>query len=666
MTIPSPLPSLILKRSLPLLLIFLLAWALRSYQLTAVPPGLTHDEANHGREAMGVLDGVTPFFFPYNYGSEPLYSYTVAGSMALFGENLLALRLVNVLFGLGAMVVAYLWSKRAFDRRTALIAAAVTAVSFWPVASSREALRAGMLPFFMTAAVWFFWQILQKPKKWAVVGFAACVAFTIHIYLAARVAWLVFPIFLIYLWLIHRDSFQKSWRPMMIGLVGAGILVTPMFIYLRQNPDIITRLEMLDGPLQNLRRGEWRPLLQNGWAALLAFVWPGYGDQFLAYNIPGRPVFDGVTAVFFAVGILVSLARWRQRPYAFLLLWFGVGIIPSLITGPTANTTRNLAALSAVHLLPAVGFMALVDGLGGKRRPSPLGRPYLLAGVTAVWIGLAGFFTARDYFGRWGQSPEVRGAYQHTLVETIAYLEAEAITGPLSLSTVYPSAAHDPSISLALAPQPDWAARWMDARYALIWPGGAAAQAIIPDSTPLHPALAALLRPLDAISLRPDDLDPGFTRYQWNVTAAQSWLPPAPLANFGDGVMLLTAQWLTPATAPGSTAEMLTIWQVTDPARVGPRVPPANLTDVVLFTQVLTTEGQVLAQRDALDAPSWDWQSGDIIFQIHPITLPPDAAPGRYQTIVGVYDRLSGNRLPVVEQPGVMFAEAPPLLIQSP
>ena len=42
----------------PLLLILLLAFGLRVWGLTSLPPGLTHDEANHGREAIGILDGV--------------------------------------------------------------------------------------------------------------------------------------------------------------------------------------------------------------------------------------------------------------------------------------------------------------------------------------------------------------------------------------------------------------------------------------------------------------------------------------------------------------------------------------------------------------------------------------------------------------------------------
>ena len=68
-----------------LALILLAAFALRIWQINAIPPGLTHDEANHGREAIGILNGVYLYFFPLNYGSEPLYSYTVALFMAALG-----------------------------------------------------------------------------------------------------------------------------------------------------------------------------------------------------------------------------------------------------------------------------------------------------------------------------------------------------------------------------------------------------------------------------------------------------------------------------------------------------------------------------------------------------------------------------------------------------
>ena len=72
----SPAPPAVGGRWSPIVLILLVAFALRVWNLTGIPPGLTHDEANHGREAIGILNGVLLYFFPLNYGSEPIYSYT--------------------------------------------------------------------------------------------------------------------------------------------------------------------------------------------------------------------------------------------------------------------------------------------------------------------------------------------------------------------------------------------------------------------------------------------------------------------------------------------------------------------------------------------------------------------------------------------------------------
>jgi 4-amino-4-deoxy-L-arabinose transferase-like glycosyltransferase len=513
-----------MKKWLPILLILWLAFGLRLFQLTAVPPGLTHDEANHGREAIGILDGVWLYYFPLNYGSEPLYSYTVAGSMSLLGENLFALRIVNVIFNLLTIAATYAWAKQAFDERVGLVSAVLLAISFWSLASSHEALRAGMLPFFMVLAVWVFWQMAERrgsgggeeqesrkknrlpitDYRILITLFALLIAITFHIYLAARIVWLIFPSFVIYLAIVNRAKFRQVWWPTLLGLLLAAMLVTPMFLYLQSHPQAQTRLGMFRDPLGQVVSGDIGPILQRAGKAFMAFFWPGAGDQFLAYNIPGRPAFDPITGLFFLIGLAITLrftffpsAPLPPRspaPYTFLLLWFLIGIIPSLITGPTANTTRNLAALSAVHILPAVGFVAVINQVKVR---------WLVWSGTAVWLTFILFTTSRDYFERWGQSPEVRSAYQHTLIEELAYLKEKSPDGTVVISTVYPGPAHDSSIGMVMAPE--WDKRWIDARLGLIVPDGRSPQFIIPQSTPppspFHP-MAASHRQRDTASRR--------------------------------------------------------------------------------------------------------------------------------------------------------------------
>ncbi|MCC6604865.1 MAG: glycosyltransferase family 39 protein [Anaerolineae bacterium] len=660
-----------ISKWLPFLLI-LLAFGLRLFALTEIPPGLTHDEANHGREAIGILRGFYLFIFPLNYGSEPLYSYTVAGLMRLLGQTPFALRFVNVLFSVATVGLTFWWVRRRFDTTTAWVTAVLLTVSFWPLASAREALRAGMLPFFMGTAVWFFWRLLdhveaQKSQAdqrrwWLAAAFGVCVAITLHIYLAARVAWLIFPLFLIYLAWQQRGTFRRSWRPVLLGLLLAGVLVTPLFVYLEQNPYALTRLSMLDGPLENVRSGNLLPLWQNATAALLAFIWPGYGDQFLAYNIPGRPVFDGVTAVFFVLGLLVCFWRWQRPSYTFVLLWFGVGILPSLITGPTANTTRNLAALAPVFVLPGIGFATAVHWLKTQIKPLPR---WLPAALAAVWLLFAGWRSATDYFVTWANDPDVRSAYQVNLVAALDYLEQNAPADPVLLSTVYPGPAHDPSINLVLTGE-EANKRWADARWALVAPAGQSSRALIPASTPPHPFFARWLAAQKTVALRPSDLDRSFTDFWLDASPMQAWAEEPALANFNNALTLHHAEWLNPVT-PGATAELILVWRVTDPENVGPIVPPAFTTDVVMFTQLLAATGVPFAQRDALDAPSWAWQVGDVVAQIHPIAIPAETAPGSYQAIVGIYDRLSGDRLPVLVDGEVVgdFTAVAPLEIDQ-
>jgi len=648
------------KKTLPIIFILLLAFIYRTHDLTAIPPGLTHDEANHGRDSMNVLDGVLLFYFPLNYGSEPLYNYVVAGNMALIGQNLLALRLVNVMFGMLTIAAVYLWTKWAFSHRTALVTAALIAVSFWPVATSRQALRAGMLPFLAISAVIFFWLILRWGSRddspglsiqnhkiwWAVFGFAICVAATLHTYLAARVLWLLYPIFLAYLALSHRVSFQRIWKPVIAGLILAGLLVIPMFAYVQAHPEAETRLQMLEGPLQSFLSGDLIPIFTNAWEALLAFFWQGFGDHFLAYNIPGRPVLEVATALFFLGGLVACLWRVRQPAYAFVLIWFGMGIIPSLITGPEANTTRNLAALAPTYILAAIGFMT-----GATLTTKRWGNPARItsAAILALWLFFAGLTTIVDYYIRWAQSPDVRAAYQHTLVEALNYLASQSPTKTTVISTVYPGPAHDPSIARVLLSDDTAGLRWVDARQAMIFPGGQAAQLILPSSTPLHPAFAALVQPVDTIDLRTDDLDPVFSSYD---LLDQVWDSPDTPLNFGNALNLIGARWLDGSITPGETAELMTIWQVTDPANAGPVVPPAFETDMVLFTHVINETDDIIVQQDSLEAPSWDWQADDVFIQVHPITIPESVPPGLYETTVGIYDRSSGERLPLLNPAG--------------
>lgn len=69
------------------------------------------------------------------------------------------------------------------------------------------------------------------------------------------------------------------------------------------------------------------------------------------------------------------------------------------------------------------------------------------------------------------------------------------------------------------------------------------------------------------------------------------------------------------------------------------------------FVQLLDSAGRLVAQQDhPLNnnfIPSTLWEPGLILHDTYQIELPADLAPGTYELIVGIYDPITGERLPV-------------------
>jgi hypothetical protein len=431
---------------------------------------------------------------------------------------------------------------------------------------------------------------------------------------------------------------------------------------------------MLDAPLRALMRGDISLILRRAWHFISGFLIPGQGDDFLAYTIPGRPIFDPLTGALFLVGLGLCLSRWREPACAFSLIWFLIGISPSLVTGAAASTTRSVAALPVVFLFPAVAVVAGVRWAGerwGTRESS------LVATAFGGLVLVTGVSSSVDYFVTWGESPHTRAAYQHTLVKTAAYLDGQSEAGAVGISTLEPYAPHDPYVFDVSLDRGDLSVRWFNAQRALVLPADPHALLIAPSSAPLAPPFAELpgLRFHERVEMRPDDLDRYFIVYEWQPRlglaalrrrtqdsivsssreAAMSSIGQADVrsdlalpVNFGHALQFLGYELRTPMVAPGGTVELVTLWQATNPEPFRPE----DLGDVgrepVFFVHALDTDGTLIAQEDRLDAPAWDWREGDVVAQSHSIALPRDLPPGMVNVEVGVYRRGDLTRLPVL------------------
>jgi hypothetical protein len=312
-----------------MLLVLLTAVALRLLSLATIPPGLTHDEADHGLTAWNIVNGAREVYFTIGYGREPFYDYATAVLMYFLGPTYLAGRLTAVFFSLVLIAGMAAWVRRAWGWQTAVLTAAGLAVGFWPLMTARQSLRSVTLPALFVLAVYLFWRGLEESNGQArsvkkafltaenaesaeiflrpVLFFGAAgilLGLTFYTYIPARVLWAIFPATLVYVAWQNRPLLRRAGRGTAVMLLTAGLVGAPLFVYLATHPAAETRIGQLSAPLTAVTQGNFTPLWQNIRAGLgLFFV---AGDDFWRYNISGQPLLPPLMAALFVMGLLVA------------------------------------------------------------------------------------------------------------------------------------------------------------------------------------------------------------------------------------------------------------------------------------------------------------------------------------------------------------------------
>lgn len=591
-----------------LLLILLTAFALRIVGVVGqFPPGVAHDEVAHWLIARDILAGNHAIYFTAAYGHEAGYHYLEAIFLSLLGDNLLALRLPAVLCGLLGVAVTYALAKRLFGETVALLAAGLLAVLFWPVFYGRLALRAISLPVVAGLSAYFWWQgwLLTQRRRGAERYFVLAGLFaglSLYTYLAARAVPIFFLLFILYLALVHRRELQARWR----GVVGftAVFLLTafPLFYYLQTHPGAEFRVAEVSQPLNELRAGSPLPVLQNG--LKLAGMFGVVGDPLWREGVPGVPVFEPVLALLFYGGVFLSVWRWRDGRYAFILLWLLVSLLPSLVTINAPSHIRSINALVVMSIFPAL----LIHNLGELSTDFPrLSTKRVKLGLTILAFTFFLLYAGRTLyltFQVWPAGGDVPFVWQTAFAKVATILDESDGTA-VSLAGWSPDTMDSPTMTLLRQN----------------------------DATPLshfNPQEGTLLIPKSGQIVRPSalPLDPYWEIQlaDWNATVITTALTthynlhtPPPLTptipaniSFGGEIQFL-GYALT-----SSPAYLLTYWRVT-------AVPSAPRR---LFIHFLDENGQQIGEVYAFDTADpqslWfpHWQSGDLLLQKHEIPVP--------------------------------------------
>lgn len=669
-------------------LILLIGASLRFCGLGDVPKGLEHDEVATWHMVSTVLQGAHPLYFEEGYGHEPLFNYLTAIPLAVLGDNWLGERFWAPWFGMFAVAATYALMRHLFGPTVGLGAAGLQATVLWALFFNRLGLRLNLLPFLLCATAYAFWRGLEcadRPsRRFALSGGLLGLCF--YTYMSARAVPILFGAFAIYLLLRDRLLSHLSWRavwrrrrPLLVCFAVAALVMAPLVVYFINRPPTTAtpkREVQVDMPLRELRRGNLKPVLDNAWALLK--MWNIEGELYWQLNYSRRPVFvEPIGGLLFWAGALLVLWRWREPRMAFLGLWIGVGMLPSLLTSEAPSWPRTMLASPAALTLPALAVAAAAQRLRCCRSYffadlglCRLGRLTLFA-LLALSISLNAVLTARDLLFIWPRHHRVRYAFQSSLTEALRYLDAQADDSPVVMAGLSPHDM-DPWTERCTLRRRDLAIRWVDVRSALVLPPRSA-RLVVLDITPMSPALAgwagldegAVIARGDIVPRGGSEHDPhapvfygpAYTVYRLDtsvlrnrvldagraVYAGSDPAHPVPLTDppqFGDVVRMLGYEWLTPHH-PGTPARLLTFWQVLS---VGPRSTLYGEPSLRTFVHLLRGN-ELVTGVDVLGAAPDTWRPGDVVIQLHEFTYPQE---GVYAVELGWYVPLNGPRLPVV------------------
>ncbi len=576
-------------------------------------------------------------------------------------------RLFSVLLGLGTVIVTYLLGRELFPQRPEVALGAAALNAFLPMflfisGSVNNDNLSNLLGSLLLLLIVRLLKAKRAPslRMYALVGVVAGAGL-----LAKLSIGLLIP--LVALALLVLTLRFRSWRPLLIGglISGALTIVIAGWWYLR-NAQLYGDPTGLNTFLAIVGRRAIPANAAQLWAERGSFLqafWGFFGGVNVALPDMVYLIFNLIGAVGLLGMLTFVLYRAARRgvqlnaptylPHAATLLWIAITFVFYLRW--TAETWASQGRLIFVALSPILVYLALGWTWWTPRRA----RPLLIGGIAAFFLMVATLApftviapayalpapaesgtTQADFSAPGGGSVALLDArVLSTVVHPGDYVLVEAdwqVDAPLSRD--WSLFAHLVTSGGVIVGQRD------------VYPGGGAlatsdlaagyawrnplainvpSAAYAPETLTVEVGwydLAtgerlALADGSETVTLgtvalepRPSDLD-----------------VPNPLSiNFGGQIELVGYDLSTLTPAAGESLDLTLYWRAIQPVAQ----------DYVVFAHVLdpgTTT--IYAGSDAMpgDTPTSSWQPGEIVKDVHPLTIKPETPPGIYEVEIGLY-----------------------------
>jgi hypothetical protein len=383
--------------------LFVVALALRLYMLDPYLPAMHGDEGEMGMLARlalygpgeGLGDRALAYFRTGFLDHPTLFHYLQAGALALFGDNIIGLKVLSALFGALCAPTLFAIGRLGWGRAAGLVAGWLLAVSHLHIHYSRIALNniesVWLMAMLVLLAV-MAWVLGAIPGKrtttdakppvegpvlevdvpvqgenppharmtiFIVLGLV--VGLSQYFYYGSRLlAILAIPIMLI-LWRTRRATFEH----LVVATAGSVAAFLPLMVFYFDNlAPFINRMRGVsvfnpDGLVHTLGPDAVWPndipalFLKQVELNLRLFIQGGDRSAFYVTDIPA---FDVVTVALVWLGFGVILTQWRRFPAQVVALWFLLGVFfGGVLTNDAPNGPRLIVAIPAIFVAAGAG-----------------------------------------------------------------------------------------------------------------------------------------------------------------------------------------------------------------------------------------------------------------------------------------------------------------------
>ncbi|RMG84888.1 MAG: hypothetical protein D6712_10465, partial [Chloroflexi bacterium] len=387
------------------MVIILIAFAMRTSQLNDYPPSTSTDEATNALDSFrfGLLWNL-PLYEDIGR-PEPLYRIILGVGSALFSPRVWSVRFTTALLGVLSIAAAFragvaitTGQRKVVRLGAGLVAAGILTVAMGHLTVSRSIYRAILQPLFTLLYISALFEGLEKQRKQYFIVAGILLAIATHTYTSALLLPLSLPIVGLNLFVFQRARWRQ-WLPnlLLTGII-AGILLLPVAILIVQQPDVMLgRVQDVTDTQTSFGRRIQLFLMQFYYM----------GDENPQYNVANAPMLPPIFNLIFTAGLLSIV--WHFRKVASWLIGglFILAAIPVLLSNEVTHGLRMFGEFVPIALTAAIGYEVLiVIGMRIWQQRRYLYKVGLVAifGITVIFSGI----TWQQYRNYWEKPEEWR------------------------------------------------------------------------------------------------------------------------------------------------------------------------------------------------------------------------------------------------------------------